>query len=191
MKTTKTNRKIEILEKLTALFASQGDTSVGVRELAKSIGIAASVLYYYFPDRHELLKQMYLHNNRVLGQLRAQLPQQNKATKQLAQLIEFQLDHAQRVVAVLKYYFTFRSEFAQLPDRTLPPKATLHIDEVLEFGISTGEFNHNCAQFNKVIAHIINGFLLEYYPNLPEDKERKQLIELIVKFVVKAIHKED
>lgn len=191
MKITKIDRKTEILDKLSSLFANQGDAAVGMRALAKSIGIAPSVIYHYFPDRHELMKQMYLHNNRVLGQLRAKLPQQPKATQQLAQLIEFQLDNALRVVAVLKYYFAFRAEFGQLPERTLPPKATLHIDEVLEYGISSGEFNRNCTQFNKVIAHIINGFLLEYFPNLPAGKERKQLIKLVVKFVVKAINKKD
>ena len=39
----------------------------------------------------------------------------------------------------------------------------------------------------KVITHAINGFLLEYYPYMPERKEKKELIDRIYRFLIRAL----
>jgi hypothetical protein len=77
-----------------------------------------------------------------------------------------------------------------LPTKTLPPKSTLHIEEVLRKGMETGEFSLDSEDVeakSKVVAHTINGYLLEYYPDVPRGKERAQMIDDIVSFTMKGL----
>jgi AcrR family transcriptional regulator len=180
-------RKIEILERMTHLFAVGSSQQLSMRALATSVGVANSVLYYYFANKEELLKAMYEHNNRILGQARALLPESTTPREKLESIIAFQFNHTERVVAVLKYYFAYRQEFAEQPARTLPPKATQHIEEVLEFGIATGAYAERARTDAKVIAHIINGYLLELYPLQPSGAERTALIKQIADFIERSV----
>ena len=102
----------------------------------------------------------------------------------LEQLIDFQFDHSEDIVYVLKYYLSFRANFTALPTKTLPAKSVTHVEEVLHKGIKTGEFRiaENDTAKAKVIAHTINGYLLEYYPDVPRGKERQEIIDDIVSF---------
>jgi AcrR family transcriptional regulator len=183
-------RKIEILERITHLFAVGGSEQLSMRSLAASVGVASSVLYYYFANKEELLTAMYDHNNRILGQERARLPEAATAREKLENCISFQFAHAERVVAVLKYYFAFRQDFAQHPDRTLPPKATQHIDEVLDFGIAAGAYAPRSRSDAKVITHIINGYLLEIYPLQLSNKERTEITQQIADFIERSVRAE-
>lgn len=180
-------RKLEILERVTHLFAIGNSQQLSMRSLASEVGVASSVLYYYFANKDELLKSMYEHNNRILGQERALLPKVTTAREKLESIIEFQFTHAERVVAVLKYYFAFRQDFAKQPERTLPPKATQHIEEVLEFGIETGAYTSRARSDVKVIAHIINGYLLEFYPHQPIGNERAAIVKQISDFIERSV----
>lgn len=184
--TTHTDTKTTILTEVITSYALQGYEKLSMRTLADKVNVSPSVLYHHFSDKDDLLYQMYAYANKTLGEERAQLKEITSARKRLEQIIEFQLDHAEFVVAVLKYYFAYRHEFAKRY-RALPPKATLHIEEVLEYGVATGVYKKESIGDAKVIAHIINGFLLEYYPNIPKRLERRRLIRQIADFVEKAI----
>jgi hypothetical protein len=39
----------------------------------------------------------------------------------------------------------------------------------------------------KIIAHCINGFLLEYYPQQPSPRERAQLVDGLTEFVMRSL----
>lgn len=180
--------KSAILESVVELFATQGYEQMSMRSLAKQVGVAPSVLYHHFASKDDVLQSMYKYANHTLGTARAQLPVQQSASDHLRQIISFQLDHATLVIAVLKYYFAYREVFAQsFP--ALPPKAALHIEEVLAHGIADGEYRQDVMGDAKVIAHIINGFLLEYFPHLPKEPERTALVNQIAAFVERAIQK--
>jgi hypothetical protein len=61
----------------------------------------------------------------------------------------------------------------------------LHVEEVVLKGKSTGEFKIKDDEIqakSKVVAHTINGYLLEYYPDVPKAKERREMIDDIVSF---------
>lgn len=172
------------------LFAKYGYDGVSMRTLAQESGVGLSSIYHFFKDKDVLLKDIYLETNRQLGIARAALPSQPTAEQMLAQLINFQFEQIQDVVYVLKYYLHFRQDFAALPTKTLPPKSALHIEEVLHKGIGTGEFSLNGQDVEakaKVVAHTINGYLLEYYPDIPRGKERTQMINDIVSFTMKGL----
>jgi len=174
------------------LFASQGYEGVSMRTLAKESGVGLSSIYHFFDDKDVLLKAIYEETNRCLGIARSKLPEQATARQMLAQLIDFQFEHIEDIVYVLKYYLHFRDVFAALPTKTLPAKSVLHVEEVLAKGIATGEFTIAKKDMDAkahVLAHTINGYLLEYYPDVPNDKERRAINNDIVSFAMAGLSK--
>lgn len=177
-----------ILENTSRIFAATGYDNFSIRKLAKEINISPSVIYHYFKNEDELLKSMFDFLNTRLGQKRSQLPVPNTAAKMLKQRIGFQLDNSEDIVAVLKYYLSHRKKFLKNNDGFLPDKSSLHIEEVLNYGVSTNEFvTKDIIGDAKVITHAINGFLLEYYPYKPEGKEKSNLVTKIYKFIIRAL----
>lgn len=167
------------------LFALYGYEGFSIRTLAKESGFGISSIYHFFRDKDELLREIYEATNRSLGNERKELPPASTAEKMLMQLIEFQFNHIEDIVYVLKYYLHFRGDFAKLPTKTLPPKSVLHVEEVIDKGLETGEFEVGASEITakaKVIAHTINGYLLEYYPVVPNKDELQEIIRDITVF---------
>lgn len=184
---TKINAEL-ILQTCGSLFAREGSDHFSIRKLAAKMGVAPSVIYYYFADEASLLRSMFDHLNRELGKRRAALPQSNTASEMLYQRIAFQIDNQELIVAVLKYYLHYRSAFPKFKNGFVPDKSALHIEEVLQYGEQRGEFSiNNLEDDAKVITHAINGFLLEYYPYTPTGKEKEQLITRIHSFLLRAL----
>lgn len=174
------------------LFAKHGYDGISMRILAKESGVGLSSIYHFFKDKDVLLKTVYEQTNRQLGIERSELAPAPSVTESLEQLIEFQFDHIEDVVYVLKYYLSFRDDFAALPTKTLPAKSVLHVEEVLRRGMDQGEFDLKDSEVGpkaKVIAHTINGYLLEYYPDVPRGNERQEIINDIVSFSMAALLK--
>lgn len=183
-----TDTKIIILDKCLQEFALHGEAGVSIRLLADKADISSSVIYHYFPNKDLMLKEMFDTTAHQLGTFRSQLPSTNSAYEMLKQRIEFQLDHATEVLATLKYYINYRNQFQQNPHGYVPITAYKHIYEVLEAGIKSNEFNiSNIDNDAKVITHAINGFILEYYPDIPEGDSKSELIALIYNFLIKAL----
>jgi AcrR family transcriptional regulator len=179
-----------IRESAKSLFAKYGYDGVSMRTLAKESGVGLSSIYHFFKDKDILLKSIYEETNRKLGSDRKQLPPCRTAKEMLAQLIDFQYTHIEDIVYVLKYYLHFREEFSKLPTKTLPAKSVLHVEEVIEKGRETNEFNVDSQEIEakaRVISHTINGYLLEYYPDVPTGKERQGIINDIVSFTMAAL----
>lgn len=177
----------KILQDTTRLVALYGCEGISMRRVGQAVPIVQSVIYHYYPNKDQLLKAMYERANHLLGQSRANLPVSKTAVDKLRQLVIFQIDHAELIIAVLKYYLAYRDQFAQEGSGTLPEKATLHVEEVLKFGQKTGEWRvSDVAAQSKVIAHAINGYLLEYYPHLPTGQIKKDLVDAIVQFTNSA-----
>lgn len=184
---TLVNKEI-ILEKAAQIYAMEGGGGFSIRKLASEVKIAPSVIYHYYTNEDELLRSMFDYLNTQLGKKRAQLQQPKTAAQMLKQRIGFQIDNGQEIVAVLKYYFAYRDKFGKNKSGFLPEKSTLHIEEVLRYGTKTGEFQvGNIKGDAQVITHAINGFLLEYYPYRPNDKEKRILINKIFRFLIKAL----
>ena len=172
------------------LFAKHGYDGVSMRILAKESGVGLSSIYHFFKDKDVLLQAIYLETNRKLGMERKRLPDQPSAERMLAQLINFQFEHIEDVVFVLKYYLHFRENFAVLPTKTLPAKSVLHVEEVIHKGIATGEFGVASGDIEakaRVVSHTINGYLLEYYPDVPHDIERQRIVDDIVAFAMAGL----
>lgn len=184
------NTKTKILETCVKKYALLGDDGVSVREIAMEVGIAPSVLYHYFKDKHELLLEMYLHANKSLGESRAQLPQTKSLEDLFKQRIVFQFEQSEKIVAVLKYFLNQKSTFTKTKDGFAPDKAYLHIQEVLEEGVAQGIYlDSKIPEQSKVITHAINGFVLEYYPYKLRGIELQSLVNTIYNFLHRGVLK--
>jgi len=182
------NTKDLILQKSRIIFALQGYEAFSIRHLADEIGIAPSVIYHYFKDKDSLLKEMYLSTNTLLGEKREKLSQPETASEMLRQRIEFQVDNSEEIVAVLKYYMAYRKNFKKFKNGFVPNKSALHMEEVLRYGVKTGEFKIKDLEDDaKVMTHAINGFLLEYYPYKPKGMEKYDLVQRIYNFLIRAL----
>lgn len=175
----------QISETAKQMFAKYGYQGVSMRSLAEESGFGLSSIYHFFKDKDVLLEQIYKDTNKKLGRDREALPSTDTAKDMLEQLIYFQFEHIEDVVFVLKYYLHFREDFAALETKTLPAKSILHVEEVVKRGLESGEFkvaDEDISAKARVVAHTINGYLLEYYPDKPNSKERKKIVEDIVSF---------
>lgn len=180
----------KILKSVRTLFAQEGAAGVSMRTLGKKIGITQSVLYYYFPDKEKLLRAMFDETNTELGRLRAKLPRVKGFQKLFEQRIRFQFDQAEAVTAVLKYYLHRRKNFSrQKSGGFVPVKAALHIEEVLHTGRAEGILSPDIdiPKTAKVIAHAINGFVMEYYPHRLVGKELNRVVRDIASFLLPAL----
>lgn len=184
------NTKPTILNIAKKLFALHGYEGFSVRILAKESGVGISSIYHFFNDKDEILKEIFNNASRQLGIARSKLPKTDTASEMLKSRIIFQFQNIEDVVFVLKYYLHFRPKFLKLNSGYLPAKAYLHIEEVLEFGIKSGEFSIPAADIekeSKVIAHAINGFLLEYYPVPPKKSELEEVTSSIHTFLMRSL----
>lgn len=184
------NTRHTILKKSKKLFATNGYEGFSIRILAKECNVGISSIYHFFTDKDEILKEVFDSTNKELGIARSKLPNDTSAEKMLLDRIEFQFKHIESVVFVLKYYLHFRPNFLKLDSGYLPSKAYLHIEEVLEAGVKSGIFTINPDEIykeSKVVAHAINGFLLEYYPTPPKKSEFNDVTMSIHNFIMRSL----
>ncbi len=182
--------KPTILKISKNLFALHGYEGFSMRTLANASGVGLSSIYHFFNDKDEILKEIFDNTNKELGIERAKLRTSISAEEMLLDRINFQFKHIEDVVFVLKYYLHFRPEFLKLDSGYLPSKGYLHIEEVLKAGVENREFAIKASEIDKeakVIAHAINGYLLEYYPDPPKKDELRKVTQSIHTFLMRSL----
>ncbi len=185
-----TSTKSRLLISAKNIFATNGYDGLSMRALSKSSGVNLSTIYHYFEDKDQLLGELFKLVGKELGDARQGLPVRTKASEAMRDRIAFQFDHIEDVVFVLKYYLHYRAHFSLTDRGYIPDKAYLHIKEVLEIGVKTKEFGiltQEIDKKSKVIAHAINGFLLEYYPLPPNQHELDEIINDLHSFIVRGL----
>lgn len=184
----KKDSKTLIEESAFDIFSKGGYEALSMRELAKHSGVTLSSIYHYFKDKDVLLKALFDKTSIELGQKRALLPKRRTAESMLKDRIAFQFENIASVVFVLKYYLHFRPEFLRIDSGYVPTKAYLHIDEVISKGLETGEYSSEDSVTDaKIMAHAVNGFLLEYFPDPPTGRELTKLVAEITDFLQRAM----
>jgi AcrR family transcriptional regulator len=184
------NTKEIIFTTAKTLFAKNGYEGFSMRTLVKESGIGLSSIYHFYKEKDTLLEEIFNVTNRELGIKRSKLKEKTSASIMLYDRILFQFKNIEDVVFVLKYYIHFRTKFMNIEKGILPAKAYLHIEEVLRFGVTKGEFiisESDIEKESKVIAHAINGFLLEYFPLRPKNQELIETVESIHLFLMRSL----
>ena len=187
--TNKLTTRQTIIEETRKLFAVYGYDGFTMRSLAKTCDISLSSIYHHFEDKDVLLRAVFDTVNTDLGIRRALLPDCDTASEQLMQRIKFQFDNSEHILFVLRYYLHFRQTFPKQDRGYLGEKAYRHIQEVLVRGVESGEFvlTQPIDDEAKVIAHSINGFILEYFPESPIADEYDSVVDSIHTFVMKSL----
>jgi len=172
------------------LFALNGYEGFSMRILAKESSVGLSSIYHFFEDKDVLLKYIFDSTNEELGIKRTTLHLPTTAGQMLHDRILFQFQNIEDIVFLLKYLLHFRRDSLRLESRYLPSKAYLHIQEAIEMGVDTNEFqleSSDIVQDSKAITHAINGFLLEYYPDPPQGAELQKVVGHIHRFLIKSL----
>ncbi len=172
------------------IFAARGYDGLSMRALAAASGIGLSSIYHFYTDKDVLLHHIFTMTNIQLGQERRLLKPRQTAEAMLQDRIRFQFEHMEQIVFIIKYYLHYRDDFLRKPEKVLPSKAYLHIEEVLHKGILTGEFSVPATRIgplSRIITHSINGFMLEYYPQQLQAAERKQLTHELTEFTMRSL----
>jgi AcrR family transcriptional regulator len=182
--------KSAILTKAKRIFATNGYEGFSMRILAKETGVGLSSIYHFFTDKDEILNEIFHTTTKQLGAERKKLPLPTSAQDMLLDRINFQFQQIEDIVFVLKYYLHFRPNFLKMNSGYLPSNSYMHIKEVLMFGVDTGEFSISSLDIDKeskVIAHAINGFLLEYYPHPPKNQELEEVVTSVHEFLLRSL----
>lgn len=183
--------KLKIEQQTIRIFTTGGYEALSMRSLSEASGVNLSSIYYFFKDKDVLLEVVFNKLSKELGVERAKLPARKTAKKMLEDRIAFQFEHIEKVIFILKYYLHFRPQFLRLDSGYIPEKGYLHINEVIEKGLQTGEYtSKDPIEDAKIMAHAINGFLLEYFPDTPKSKELKKITSSIADFLDRAMQKE-
>lgn len=170
--------KEEILLKTRRSFAINGSEGTSMRTLAKEVGISPSVFYHYYPDRESLLTEMFRYTTKQLGVDRKKLQDTNDKKELLRSRVNFQIEHMEEITAIMKYFLHFKNEFKRNQFGFVPKTACIHMLEVLDDPTSMESIKKA-----KVMTHAVNGFVLEYFPNLPTGEEKEELVNYITEFL--------
>ena len=184
------NTQSTIIEHTKNLFSLYGYEGFSMRVLERESGIGLSSMYHHYTNKDDLLKDAFYTINKKLGEKRVEFPHEQSAKDMLMSRILFQFEHMADVVFILKYYMHFRSQFPKGETGYTPENGYLHITEVIEHGISTGEFSVPMSDLHatsKTITHTINGYVLEYFPEQIKGAELKQLATFIHSFLLGSL----
>lgn len=152
------HRRAQILSEAEALVESQGFDDLKMESIADSIGVAKSTLYYYFPQKEDMLFALHEATmNEQTERLRAIVATDEPASERLRLAIADQLrliaQHPGRVRVLMDSKRDkerpYRKEMAAL-ERT-------YLDELvglIESGIKDGEFHSSNA---KLVAEAVIG----------------------------------
>lgn len=187
---SKKDTKTIIEQEAIRIFAEGGYEALSMRSLSEASDVSLSSIYYFFKDKDILLKEVFEKVSKELGKERAGLPKRKTAKKMLEDRIYFQFQHIEKVIYILKYYLHFRPNFLRLDSGYIPEKGYLHINEVIEKGLDTGEYtSKDPVEDAKIMAHAINGFLLEYFPETPKKQDLKKIVLSITEFLNRSMEK--
>lgn len=180
--------KQKILDCARTLFARDGYEGLSMRALAKESGVGLSSIYHFFADKDALLKELFKTVSEYLEAERATLPKRSKARDMLSDRIRFHFTHIESVVCILKYYMHFKPQVIQLRSDLVPTNAYIRMKDVIAHGVETGEFASDSVEDDaRLITHLVNGFLLEYYPRQPSGKELTRLVDTLAGFIIRAL----
>jgi AcrR family transcriptional regulator len=184
----KSSTSLTIIESAVSLLARSGYAGTSMRDVANAADVKTSVIYHYFPDKAELFRRARQHINILLDTKMNSLPAVDDAPAFLRQRLEFQLVHMEYIVALLQYFMAVKADFPAEGGGYVPQRAYRHMREVIERGIAEGVYTSDDIDMDaKILTHLINGFLLEYYPHPLERKDKDMLVEQLANFIERSL----
>ncbi len=132
------NKKDLILNAAEKIFTEMPFDKVTMRHIAKEVGITATAIYRYFPDKQSLFGEIYARsNNRLLSKVR-EITDSNQ---------DFSLEEI--TLAIIDHYFL------ELEEQNLKLRTHLLIDDTLSeevLGIVTESFRELLVEIGKYFS---------------------------------------
>lgn len=177
-----------IIHKTIPLLARHGYAGTTMRTVAEAAAIKQSVVYYHFSDKAALLRAVRQYLNRHLDEGLHALPSVQTTAALLRQRLAFQIAERESVVCLLQYFMAVKQDFPMQADGYVPERAYLHMREIIDAGIREGCYRSDDPAFDaKILTHLINGFLLEYYPHEMTRGEEVALTERLAIFIERSL----
>ncbi len=162
--------KARILETAERLFIEQGYRAVSIRDIAKACGVTNAALYYYFPSKEALFREVLRHH---LEQLVAALQEARQAAppNRQAQLIAMARVYTEWVLHRRASFFAVRRDIMAMaedsPTQHRKPLRDLALvlgqpfEEVLQEAVQAGELRPPPleAPLSGVLLGILHGIL--------------------------------
>ena len=182
------NTKEMILKSATKLLARNGASGTTMRTVAADSGVQASVIYHYFSTKDDLLRGVRQRLTKYLDDVFDNAKPVNGARELLAQRLELNIKHREEIVALLQYFMFAKQDFPLLSGGYVPPRAYRHMREIIDMGMEEGRYESEDPEFDaKILAHLVNGFLMEYYPHKITAYELKMLVVKLTDFIEKSL----
>ena len=182
----------EIIACTVPLLARHGYAGTGMRTVAEAAGVQPSVIYHYFPNKEDLLRDVRTYLNHTLDEAFDQAPAVASAGELLRQRLELNFVHMEAVVALLQYFLWSKPVFVRLEDGGyVPARAYRHMSEIIERGVAEGSYVSERPDFDaKIMAHLVNGFLLEFYPHTIAKDQLSEMVEQMARFIERSLMRE-
>jgi AcrR family transcriptional regulator len=177
-----------IITQAIPLLAQNGYAGTGMRRVAEAAHVKQSVLYYHFDDKAALLRAVRQHLNQQLDEGLRALPAAKNTAELLRQRLRFQIQHREAIVCLLQYFMAVKQDFPLQAGGYVPERAYQHMRDILDSGIAEGCYQSEDPAFDaKILTHLINGFLLEYYPHPMTRDEEEMLTERLAVFIERSL----
>jgi AcrR family transcriptional regulator len=87
------NRKEELLQKISDLFAKQGYEKTSIRDIAAHLGMTNAGIYYYFKNKQQMLVDIMNYGiDQALARMRQELPQIKSTEEKIAWIVRSQIE---------------------------------------------------------------------------------------------------
>lgn len=186
------NTKERILANTVGLLAKEGYNGSSIRRVAELAGIQASVIYNYFPDKQSLMREARTYVADRLDEVRPQWHEGMTAKEYLRNVITYQFEQQEYIVAMTQYFIAVKQEFSKTTDDGYVPTAAYrHMKRLIEVGMTEDVYFSKDPAFDaKILLHLVNGFLLEYYSHEITPAERQRTINRIIAFIDASLRAE-
>jgi AcrR family transcriptional regulator len=185
---TELHTRDKIMASAVPLLARSGYAGTSMRAVADAVQLKQSVLYYHFSDKAALLRAVRQHLNIRLDEGMRALPATKTTAELLRQRLRFQIEEREAIVCLLQYFMAVKQDFPVQADGYVPERAYLHMRNIIDAGLLEGCYQSKDPGFDaKILTHLINGFLLEYYPHDMTPEEESQLTERLAQFIERSL----
>jgi len=179
--------KESILSNSIKLLATQGYEGASIRDVANAAGVQSSVIYHYFQDKEGLFRAVRIHITMLLAQDMQRITA-NSTGELLREHVRYQFHNRELLVALLQYFIATKNDYPESSDGYVPKQAYQHTRQLIDQGIAEGRYHSSDADFDaKIIAHMINGFAVEYYPHKVSPTESNKIIEGLAVFIERGL----
>ncbi|NLJ72562.1 MAG: TetR/AcrR family transcriptional regulator [Syntrophomonadaceae bacterium] len=166
----------ELLEKYFDLFAKTGYLNVSMREIAAQMGVTTGTLYHYFPNKNNLLEELfYMASRQDTSEALAKIPNNAtlaERTKVFCEFVEEKEVYFQDIVLLTIDNFRYKY-LADHQDFTLINEADNHYGNKIAEGLELDD------KYGFMLAIFLNGLVYHrlVFPDSVSFSEQIQLFQ--------------